>query len=99
MVFASSPVLSGNRLAARPVGAHSATRTCLAISTFKIELTRVVLPTPGPPVITLLDRAIRAASRWLAASCRPVRCSTHGIALVVSIDGQDGPTDTRTRNR
>jgi hypothetical protein len=40
-------------------------------------LTRVVLPTPGPPVITstLLERAIRTASRWLAASCRPVRRS------------------------
>ena len=45
IVFASKPVLSDNRLAARPVGAHSATRTCLAISTFRIELTRVVFPT------------------------------------------------------
>ena len=47
MVFASRPVLSDNRLAARPVGAHSITRTCLAISTFRIELTSVVFPTPG----------------------------------------------------
>ena len=66
----SSPparVLSDNRLAARPVGAQSATRTCLAIRIFRIELTRVVLPTPGPPVITstLLERAIRSASPWL----------------------------------
>ena len=96
MVFASSPVLSDNRLAARPVGAQSATRTCLAIRIFRIELTSVVLPTPGPPVITstLLERAVRTASRWLAASCRPVRRSTHGIALAASIGGQGGPADS-----
>ena len=60
MVFASSPVLSDNRFAARPVGAQSATRTCLAIRIFRIELTSVVLPTPGPPVITttLLESAV-----------------------------------------
>ena len=96
MVFASSPVLSDNRFAARPVGAQSATRTCLAIRIFRIELTRVVLPTPGPPVITttLLERAVRTASRWLAANCRPVRRSTHGIALAASMGGQDGLADT-----
>src|SRR6202046_2106151 len=101
MVFASSPVLSDNRLAARPVGAQSATRAYLAIRLFSIELTRVVLPTPGPPVITstLLERAIRTASRWLAASCRPVRRSTQGIALAASVGGQAGSADARTRNR
>src|SRR6476659_9034409 len=84
--------LSESRLAARPVGAHSATRTCLAITIFRIEFTRVVLPTPGPPVITsaLLASASRTASRWLSASCRPVRRSTQGIALAASMGGQDG---------
>src|ERR1700744_4847371 len=57
MVFASSPVLSDNRFDARPVGAQSATRTCLAIRIFRIELTRVVLPTPGPPVLVGEHRA------------------------------------------
>jgi hypothetical protein len=101
MVFASSPVLSDNRFAARPVGAQSATRTCLAIKIFRIELTRVVLPTPGPPVITttLLESAVLTASRWLAANCKPVRRSTHGIALAASMYGQDGLTDTRVLNR
>ena len=101
MVFASSPVLSDNRFAARPVGAQSATRTCLAIKIFRIELTRVVLPTPGPPVMTttLLESAVLTASRWLAANCKPVRRSTHGIALAASMYGQDGLTDTRVLNR
>ena len=66
-----------------------------------MEFTSVVLPTPGPPVITntLLARAIRTASRWLAANCRPVRRSTHGIALAASMGGQHGLPDTRIRNR
>src|SRR3984893_9231993 len=52
MVLPSNPVLSDKRLAARPVGAHSATLTDLAHRILRIELTRVVLPTPGPPVTT-----------------------------------------------
>src|ERR671929_158021 len=70
MVFASSPVLSDRRLAARPVGAHSAMFTALARRIVRIVLTRVVLPTPGPPVITSTFDAStrRTASRWLGAS-------------------------------
>ena len=100
MVFASSPVLSDSRLAALPVGAQSATRTCLAIRIFRIELTRVVLPTPGPPVITstLLERAIRTASRWLAASCRPVRRSTQGNRLG-TVDRRPGWSGRRALTR
>ena len=52
MVFASRPVLSLSRLAARPVGAARAISTPVDASTLRIELIRVVLPTPGPPVIT-----------------------------------------------
>jgi hypothetical protein len=39
-----------------------------------IELTIVVLPTPGPPVMTrtLATSASRIASAWLSASFRPV---------------------------
>jgi hypothetical protein len=42
----------------------------------------IVLPTPGPPVITstLETRATRTASFWLSASASFVRCSTQGIA-------------------
>ena len=39
-------------MAARPVGAQSAIATALAVRIFSRELTSVVLPTPGPPVIT-----------------------------------------------
>jgi hypothetical protein len=45
-------VASVMRLAARPVGAHGNRLTPLAARTRKIELTMVVLPTPGPPVMT-----------------------------------------------
>src|SRR5262249_55814856 len=49
MVFASSPVLSDRRLAARPVGAQSAIAAGLAPKNFRSEVTSGVLPTPGPP--------------------------------------------------
>jgi len=54
-----------------------------------MELTRVVLPTPGPPAITstLEARATRTAPRWLSASASFVRCSTQGMALSASIVG------------
>jgi hypothetical protein len=53
-------------------------------------LTMVVLPTPGPPVMTsaLLLSASRIASRWLSASVRRPRSSTHPTAFSASIDGQ-----------
>ena len=42
----------------------------------EMALTSVVLPTPGPPVMTRarLDRASLSASRWLGASTLPVFC-------------------------
>ena len=98
MVRASSPVLSVRRLAARPVGAHSSTRTPLAPSTFRTEFTSVVLPTPGPPVITstLASTARVSASRWLGARASPVLPSTQGIARAASITSQGGrPWDSR----
>ena len=92
MVFASSPVLSERRLAARPVGAHSAIERLFAKRIFSSELTRVVLPTPGPPVMTrmLETNAVRRASFWLSASPNLVRVSAQGMALSASIDGQGG---------
>ena len=92
IVFASNPVLSERRLAARPVGAPSAIETFLAIRILRIELTSVVLPTPGPPVITrtLETSAVRSAWLWLSASASLVRVSTQGMALSASIDGQGG---------
>ena len=52
MVLASKPVASVIRLAARPVGAHSRSLTPFAASMRRMALTMVVLPTPGPPVMT-----------------------------------------------
>ena len=90
MVLASIPVASVIRLAARPVGAQSNILTPLTPRMRKIELTMVVLPTPGPPVMTsaLLISANRIASRWLSASLKLLRSSTHAMALDASIDGQ-----------
>jgi hypothetical protein len=77
-------------IAARPGGAQSAIRTPLAARIFRIALTTVVLPTPGPPVTTStsLASAAATAARWLSASTMPARCSTHGMALAGSIAGQ-----------
>lgn len=47
------PVHSNNLLAALPVGAASKMFNFLALRILRIELTKVVLPTPGPPVITI----------------------------------------------
>ncbi len=101
IVFASTPVVSVRRFAARPVGAQRATATPFATSIFRIELTSVVLPTPGPPVMTraLLDPARRSASRWLAASVIAPRASSQGIARSTSISGQGGSPAARSRSR
>src|SRR6266481_198841 len=90
IVFASSPVVSVRRLAARPVGAQSNTSIFLAWRICRILVTIVVLPTPGPPVITvtLLPRAIVTASRWEGDKVQLVRCSPQGIAFAGSITPQ-----------
>ena len=77
MVLASMPVLSDKRFAARPVGAQRTIATALASRIFKSEFTSVVLPTPGPPVITSTfePSAARTVSFWLSASASFVRFS------------------------
>ncbi len=94
-------MLSDSRFAARPVGAASATLTPLTLRIFRIELTSVVLPTPGPPVMTrTFDRsASRTASRWLSARVMPALLSTHGMALSASIAGQGREPDASVRRR
>ena len=89
MVFASKPVVSVSRFAARPVGAHSRHFTPLARRIIRIEFTSVVLPTPGPPVMTTTRFAstVFSASRWLGASVFPVWRSHHATALSKSIAG------------
>jgi hypothetical protein len=67
----------------------------------KIEFTIVVLPTPGPPVMTraLAVKANRTAAVWLSARVRPVRCSTQGRALSASIQGHGKLPLARVRRR
>src|SRR5258705_5506362 len=89
MVFASIRVVANRRLAAGPVGADKAQRTFFARRIFRIALTIVVLPTPGPPVITSA-RFVSAwvtASRWVGASDMPALPSNHSSALGTSIVG------------
>ena len=88
-------------VAAQPVGAQSASLGPLAARIFRIELTSVVLPTPGPPVMTsALERsARRTAAFWLSASVRPVFPSTHGIARSGSIADQGGAPAAKRRSR
>ena len=74
MVLASISIVFNNRLAARPVEAQSRHRTFLARRISRMALTRVILPTPGPPVMmsALLVSACLTVSRWLGASSLPV---------------------------
>ena len=76
MVRASHPVASFSRLAARPVGAARSTRADARSKIFSTALTMVVLPVPGPPVmtITLWSRAACRAWVWLSES-RSSRCA------------------------
>src|SRR5207249_11362486 len=74
---------------ARPVGAHSMHFTPLARRIIRIEFTSVVLPTPGPPVMTTtrFATAIFTASRWLGARVLPVcRSEEHTSELQSRFD-------------
>ena len=53
MVFASRPEASWSRRAARPVGAASVGFKPTSASATSSERSSVVLPVPGPPVITV----------------------------------------------
>ena len=66
IVLASKPVCSVMRLAARPVGAASATCTPLAIRMRRIVSSVEVLPTPGPPVMTA---TLEASTSFTASRC------------------------------
>ena len=74
---------------ARPVGAASNTLLFLACRILTMLLTIVVLPTPGPPVITQIFDVIAVLMAFCcaAASSTPVFCCTQTSALARSIDG------------
>ena len=85
-VEAGAPVASASRLAARPVGAASATVSPLRFKIETIPRTMVVLPTPGPPVTTatLAPSASLTASACCRASAIPASRSYQTIALSAS---------------
>ena len=88
IVFASAPVLSASRLAARPVGAASAGSMPRARTISRNARTRVVLPTPGPPVRTAdlgAEQRRRARGAGSRRASTPRRASAHGTALAASI--------------
>ena len=101
MVLASSPVCSPMRLAARPVGAASSTATPFARRIRRIVSRVEVLPTPGPPVITvsLAPSTRRTASPCEGESALPVFSGAEGSARSRSISGQGGVPRARRRSR
>ena len=90
MVLAVRPVVSASRLAARPVGAASTHFSFLAVKISRMLRTSVVLPTPGPPVMTSIFcwHACRIASCCPAASLMPSLPSTQAMAFSTSIARQ-----------
>ena len=85
IVFASCPVASSSRRAARPVGAQRAIVAFAASASATISLVHSVLPTPGPPVRTE-SRAAKAPRT--AAHCSSVRPSRGVFAgVVVEVGG------------
>ena len=71
-VTAGWSVSSSSRLAARPVGAASATSVPLACSSFTMAATVRLLPVPGPPVSRLTPAPSTCATACFCASSRPL---------------------------
>lgn len=65
IVFASIPLASDMRFAARPVGAARMISKPLALYTFMMLFVVVVFPVPGPPVNTI---AFDDTAQWIACS-------------------------------
>ena len=81
MVLASRPVASPMRLAARPVGAHRAYSVPISSKRVITKRKMVVLPVPGPPVITNAPafNANSTAWRWAGARVISSCCSNRAI--------------------
>ena len=100
MVLAGMPVSSFMRLAARPVGAARRVLTPNDCRMSSSALMMVVLPVPGPPVITSTPprSACATASRWFGASVRRCVRSNLAISASGSIFGSSLPVDSSTRS-
>ena len=66
MVEASAPQVSESRLAARPVGAVRAVRSCKWSNRDRMPRREVVFPVPGPPVRSI---TCRWAAVFTASTC------------------------------
>ena len=73
--MASAPVASPRRLAARPVGAASASRRPLRVRIWTTARTRVVFPVPGPPVMTS-SFEVEGPATWPHPAREPVELVT-----------------------
>ena len=100
MVFASAPVASVIRLAARPVGAHSSTWFS-PLSSSRMQLIMVVFPVPGPPVITKtpVSSARTMASRWFRENRIPRSFSKADTAFTApaNLSGRMASISSRIR--
>jgi GGDEF domain-containing protein len=91
-------VVSVSRFAARPVGAHSKHFTPLARRIIRIEFTSVVLPTPGPPVMTttrFTTIAIERIRKQFESQKFTVAGHTFGVTAsfgIASFRGTDSPS-------
>src|SRR5665647_3744316 len=101
MVFASWPVASLIRFAALPVGAASNNLTPILTKIFRMALTMVVFPVPGPPVMikTLSVTARLTASICLDAKVVSNYFCTHLSALSGSIGLMDFGALVKAFNR
>ena len=101
MVFASIPVWSVIRLAARPVGAASRSHAPLGGEDAQDGVEQRRLADAGPPVMTAAfeRRTVSIAARWDAANVFPVFFSTQGTAFAMSIVGQGGDPLERASRR
>ena len=74
----------------------------LAARMRRMAFTMVVLPTPGPPVMTGTHdrRAMRVAAVCVAASAKPIFRSIHGrtFSESMSVHGKDWSANRRKRS-
>ena len=91
MVLAGRPVASSMRLAARPVGAQSRMRSPTPSRIRTMALMIVVLPVPGPPVIT---SACPVSARVTAARCGSASAIPHSpskrLQLGLDVEARGG---------
>ena len=89
-MLAAAPEASAKRWAARPVGEARQRRARLALTMSTTARRIVVLPVPGPPVMTetFAPKVFFSAAACCSASSKPTRDWAHSIAASTLIDGR-----------